>query len=59
MLDIREMCQALEDALMDNGWDEISIRTKHGRITWRTGDRAAEIDEDDDDAAEIEEDCEE
>jgi hypothetical protein len=45
MLDIREMCQALEDALMDNNWDEISIRTKHGKVTWRTDDRAAEIEE--------------
>jgi hypothetical protein len=51
MLEIREMCQALEDALMDNDWDEISIRTKHGKVTWRTDDRAAEIEEDEDDDA--------
>jgi hypothetical protein len=56
MLEIREMCQALEDALMDNDWDEISIRTKHGKVTWRTDDRAAAIEDDeDDDAEEIEE----
>jgi len=51
MLEIREICQALEDALMDNDWDEISIRTKHGKVTWRTDDRAAEIKEDEDDDA--------
>ena len=56
MLEIREMCQALEDALMNDGWDEISIRTKHGKVTWRTDDRAAQIEENqDDDLAEIEE----
>jgi hypothetical protein len=56
MLEIREMCQALEDALRDNGWDEISIRTQHGKVTWRTDDRAAQIAEsEDDDVAEIEE----
>jgi hypothetical protein len=55
MLDIREMCQALEDALMGDGWDEISIRTKHGKIVWRTDDRAAALAEDEgDDAEEIE-----
>jgi hypothetical protein len=56
MLEIREMCQALEDALMDDGWDEISIRTKHGKVTWRTDDRAAQIEENQDsDLAEVEE----
>ncbi|HUJ96642.1 MAG TPA: hypothetical protein VLV85_00285 [Stellaceae bacterium] len=56
MLEIREMCQALEDALRDNGWDEISIRTQHGKVIWRTDDRVAQIEEnEDDDAAEIEE----
>jgi hypothetical protein len=41
---------------VDNGWDEISIRTKHGEVTWRTENWAAQIAEnEDDDVAEIEE----
>jgi hypothetical protein len=55
MLEIREMCQTLEDALKDNGWDEISIRTKHGKVTWRTDDRAAQIEEDEEEIEEARE----
>jgi hypothetical protein len=29
------MCQALEDALMDNGWNEISIRRRPERLLLR------------------------
>jgi hypothetical protein len=45
MLGIREILQSLEDALIDNGWDEITVRTDHGLFTWRTDKRAAEIEE--------------
>jgi hypothetical protein len=45
MLGIREVLQSVEDALIDNGWDEITVRTDHGLFTWRTDKRAAEIKE--------------
>jgi len=45
MLGIREVLQSVEDALIDNGWDEINVRTDHGMFTWRTDKRAAEIEE--------------
>jgi hypothetical protein len=45
MLGIREVLQSVEDALIDNGWDEITVRTEHGLFTWRTDKRAAEIEE--------------
>jgi hypothetical protein len=48
MLGIREMLQSLEDALVDNGWDEISVRTEHGTFTWVRDERAAEIEEEED-----------
>jgi hypothetical protein len=44
-LTIREVLQSVEDALIDNGWDEINVRTDHGLFTWRTDKRAAEIEE--------------
>jgi hypothetical protein len=45
MLGIREVLQSVEDSLIDNGWDEINVRTDHGLFTWRTDKRAAEIEE--------------
>jgi hypothetical protein len=36
MLGIREVLQSLEDTLIDNGWDELTVRTDHGLFTWRT-----------------------
>jgi hypothetical protein len=39
---------ALEDPLIDNGWDEISVRTEHGMFIWMTDKRAAEIEEEGD-----------
>jgi hypothetical protein len=49
MLGIREVLQSVEDALIDNGWDEITVRTEHGMFTWMTDKRAAEIEEEEDD----------
>jgi hypothetical protein len=40
MLGIREVLQSVEDALIDHGWDEISVRTDHGMFTWMTDKRA-------------------
>jgi hypothetical protein len=48
MLGIREVLQSVEDALIDNGWDEISVRTDHGMFTWITEKRAAEIEKEED-----------
>jgi hypothetical protein len=45
MLGIREALQSVEDALIDNGWDELTVRTDHGTFTWRTGKRVAELEE--------------
>jgi hypothetical protein len=45
MLGIREALQSVEDALIDNGWDEITVRTNQGLFTWRTDQRAAEVEE--------------
>jgi hypothetical protein len=45
MLGIREVLQSVEDSLIDNGWDEITVRTDRGLFTWRTDKRAAEIEE--------------
>jgi hypothetical protein len=49
MLGIREVLQSVEDALIDNGWDEITVQTDHGLFTWRTNKRAAEIEEEEGD----------
>jgi hypothetical protein len=48
MLGIREVLQSVEDALIDNGWNEIRVRTDHGLFTRRTDKRAAEVEEEDD-----------
>jgi hypothetical protein len=49
MLGIREVLQSVEDALIDNGRDEISVRTDRGLFTWRTDKRAAEVEEEEGD----------
>jgi hypothetical protein len=33
ILGIREVLQSVEDALIDNGWDEIIVRTDNGLLT--------------------------
>jgi hypothetical protein len=48
MLGIREVLQSVEDALIDNGWDEITVQTDRGLFMWRTDKRAAEIEEEGD-----------
>ncbi len=45
MLGIREVLQSLEEKLIEDGWDEITVRTDHGLFRWRTDKRAAEIEE--------------
>jgi hypothetical protein len=35
-LSIRETLQAIEDALIDQGFDEYLVATEHGSFTWRT-----------------------
>jgi hypothetical protein len=47
MLGIREVLQNVEDALIDNGWDEIIVRTDNGLFTWVSDKRAAEVEEED------------
>jgi hypothetical protein len=48
MLGIREVLQSVEDALIDNGWDEITVRTEHGVFAWVSDERAAEIEKEED-----------
>jgi hypothetical protein len=45
MLGIREVLQSVEYALIDNGWDEITVRTEHGMFTWVMDERPAEVEE--------------
>jgi hypothetical protein len=37
---IREILQAIEDALIDRGYDHYVIATEHGTFQWETVDRA-------------------
>jgi hypothetical protein len=39
-LRIREILQAIEDALIDGGYDHYVVATEHGTFQWETVDRA-------------------
>jgi hypothetical protein len=49
MLGIREVLQSVEEALIDNGWHEIIVRTDSGLFIWVSDKRAAEIEEEEGD----------
>jgi hypothetical protein len=36
----REVLQAVEDALIDAGYDDFVVATEHGTFRWRTVERA-------------------
>jgi len=38
----REILQAVEDVLVDAGWDEMMWATEHGSFTWRSVERSRE-----------------
>lgn len=46
---IRETLQSLEDKLIENGWEQITVHTEHGLFIWRTDEREEEIEEEEDD----------
>ena len=37
---VREVLQAVEDALIDAGYDDFVVATEHGSFHWRTVERA-------------------
>ena len=37
---IREILQAIEDGLIDRGYDHYAVATEHGTFIWETVDRA-------------------
>ena len=39
MLGVREVLQSLEEKLIEDGWDEITVRTDHGLFMWRIHQR--------------------
>ena len=39
---IREILQAVEDALIDAGYDDFMVKTNHGSFRWQTVERARE-----------------
>jgi hypothetical protein len=39
-LEIREILQSVEDALIDRGYDHYVVATEHGTFHWETVDRA-------------------
>jgi hypothetical protein len=39
-LNIREILQSIEDALIDGGYDHYMVATERGTFTWETVDRA-------------------
>lgn len=49
MLGVREVLQSVEDALIDNGWHEITVRTEQGMFAWVSDKRAAKLEEEEGD----------
>jgi hypothetical protein len=39
-MEIREILQSVEDALIDGGFDHYMVATEHGTFHWETTDRA-------------------
>ena len=37
---VRQVLQAVEDALMDAGYDDFVVATEHGTFRWQTVERA-------------------
>lgn len=35
MMGTEQVLQSVEDALLDNGWDELVVRTDHGVWSWK------------------------
>jgi hypothetical protein len=40
---VRTLLQDVEDTLLNEGWDDITLATRHGTFSWATIARAKEI----------------
>jgi hypothetical protein len=40
---VRDILQDVEDTLLEEGWDDITLATRHGTFSWVTLARAKEI----------------
>lgn len=40
---VRDLLQSVEDTLLEEGWDDITLATRHGTFSWITLARAKEI----------------
>jgi hypothetical protein len=42
MIGVAEILQSIEDALVENGWEDFRVRTQHGLWVWLKKETASE-----------------